>query len=111
MEESRKRAKASGDDGESVDASSSQKDPPASEVVDAAMKIAELQARMETMRVNRELEMDELKAQCRHEADELRREVRTLQSKSEDLTSALQGAYAITSRPWRVRRISHRRLG
>ncbi|EJK58952.1 hypothetical protein THAOC_20884 [Thalassiosira oceanica] len=95
MEESRKRAKASGDDGESVDASSSQKDPPASEVVDAAMKIAELQARMETMRVNHELEMDELKAQCKHEADELRREVRTLQSKSEDLKSALQGAYAI----------------
>ncbi|EJK74533.1 hypothetical protein THAOC_03783 [Thalassiosira oceanica] len=74
MEESRKRAKASGDDGESVDASSSQKEPPASDVVNAAMNIVELQARMETMRVNRELEMDELKAQCRHEADELSRE-------------------------------------
>ena len=100
MEESRKRAKAIGDNDESggVPTPPSQntrnEPPPASEVdAAAAMKIAELQARVEAMRANHELEMDELKAQCQHE-------VQALQSENEDLKSALEWAYAIEEIPF-----------
>ena len=102
MEGSRKRAKIGGGD-KSGGAPSSQNK--SGDDVDAATKVAELRAKMETMRVNHELEVNELKAQCKLEVDELRLEVDALKSKNDShlgenkgLKSALRWAYTTERR-------------
>ena len=97
MEEARKRAKIGGGDN-SGGAPSSHNE--SGDDVDADTKVAELQAKMETMRVNHELEVNELRAQWTLEVDELRLEINKLKSKTDShlgenkgLKSALKWAY------------------
>jgi len=112
MEESRKRTKMGGDDDDQIGgASTSQNEPPlASDDLDAASKIAELQAEIEKMRVENEVLVDaqnrvkalaiEMKAgnECMKALvievkDQYKLETDALKSKNEDLKSALQWAY------------------
>ena len=87
MEESRKRAKIGGDDESGGAAATSQNEPLSSDV-DAAAKIAELQAKMQAMEASHELLQAKLgacekeKAQLKLEVDELRLEVNAPKSNS-----------------------------